>query len=204
MTLPRLLLQEQAAGNPGGAFPDAPSELWVEVGFGGGEHARAQAAANPQAGLIACEVYANGICSLLSALVPEGGEAAAPLPGNLLIWDDDARILLRQMPAGSVSRLFLMFPDPWPKVRHAKRRFVHPDTMAIAARAMRPGGEWRIATDDPTYQRWTAEVLADQDWFDAPAPAAERPPGWPPTRYEQKARQAGRSCQYWRLIRTAG
>ncbi len=178
-------------------------ESWVEVGFGGGEHARAQAAANPEAGLIACEVYENGICSLLSALVPEEGDAASyPLPPNLLIWDEDARILLRQVPPGSLSRVFLMFPDPWPKARHAKRRFVHPDNVALVARAMRPGGEWRIATDDPTYQAWTETVLAGQGLFSAAPPATARPAGWPPTRYEQKAIRAGRHPLYWTARRT--
>ena len=200
--MPRLLLAPAHAADPQAAFPQQPAELWLEVGFGGGEHARAQAAAHPQAGLIACEVYENGICSLLSALVPEGGEASAPLPANLLIWDDDARILLRQMPPGSLSRLFLMFPDPWPKARHAKRRFVHPDNLALVARALRPGGEWRIATDDPTYQAWTEAVLAHQALFIAPSPADERPPGWPPTRYEQKAIRAGRHPLYWSATRT--
>ena len=199
VTLPRLLLP--AGADPAGAFPRPAGELWIEVGFGGGEHARAQAAANPQAGLVACEVYANGICSLLSALVPEGGEADAPLPDNLLVWDDDARILLRQVPPGTLSRLFLMFPDPWPKARHAKRRFMHPDTLALVAQAMRPGGTWRIATDDPTYQAWTAEVLAAQGAFHVPPPATQRPDGWPPTRYEQKAIKAGRECRYWSITR---
>ena len=140
----------------------------------------ATALVHPDAGLVACEVYENGICSLLSALVPEGGEATAPLLPNLLIWDDDARLLLRRIPPGSLGRLFLMFPDPWPKIRHAKRRFVHPDNVALAARALREGAEWRIASDDPTYQAWTASVLANQPWFTVPAPATERPDGWPP------------------------
>ena len=201
-TLPRLRLDPGRAGNPAAAFPIPPGELWVEVGFGGGEHARAQAIAHPEAGLIACEVYENGICSLLSALVPEGGEATSPLPPNLLIWDEDARLLLRELAPGSLSRLFLMFPDPWPKVRHAKRRFVHPDNIALVARVMRPGGQWRIASDDPTYQAWTAAVLADQPWFTVPAPATERPDGWPPTRYEQKARRAGRAPLWWTATRT--
>ena len=201
-TLPRLRLDPARASDPLGAFKPRPDELWVEVGFGGGEHARAMAAANGQAGLIACEVYENGICSLLSALVPEGHEADARLPGNLLIWDEDARLLLRQLPPASLTRLFLMFPDPWPKARHAKRRFVHPDNIALAAGAMRQGGEWRIATDDPTYQAWTQSVLDGQDLFAARAPATERPPGWPPTRYEQKAIRAGRQPLYWTATRT--
>ena len=185
------------------AFARPPQEVWLEVGFGGGEHARAQVAAHPEAGLIACEVYENGICSLLSALVPEGGDATShPLPPNLLVWNGDARILLRHLPPGSLSRMFLMFPDPWPKARHAKRRFVHPDTIALVARAMRPGGEWRIATDDPTYQAWTGAVLAGQAMFSVPSPAAARPAGWPPTRYEQKAMLAGRHPLYWTALRT--
>ncbi len=202
-TLPRLRFDPRQASDPFSVFPSRPADLWLEVGFGGGEHARAIALAHPEAGLVACEVYENGICSLLSGLVPEGGEATAPLPPNLLIWDDDARLLLREIPPGSLGRLFLMFPDPWPKVRHAKRRFVHPDNVALVARAMRPGGEWRIASDDPTYQAWTAAVLADQPWFNAPAPATERPEGWPPTRYEEKARRAGRSPLWWAATRTA-
>ncbi len=201
VTLPRLRLNAADASDPVAAFSARASVLWLEVGFGGGEHARAQVAANPDAGLVACEVYENGICSLLSALAPEGAEATAPLPPNLLIWPEDARILLRLMPPGALDRLFLMFPDPWPKARHAKRRFVHPEMVQLAARAMRPGAEWRIASDDPTYQTWTASVLAAQTLFDAPPPAAERPPGWPPTRYEAKARRAGRPVLYWTAIR---
>ncbi len=201
-TLPRLRLDPAQAADPFAAFPQRPAELWLEVGFGGGEHARALAAANPLAGLIACEVYENGICSLLSALVPEGGERDAPVPANLLIWDDDARILLRQLPPGSLGKLFLMFPDPWPKVRHTKRRFMHPDNLGLVARTMREGGEWRIATDDPTYQAWTAEVVARQDWFTRAAPAPVRPESWPPTRYEAKALREGRAPLYWSLVRS--
>ena len=175
--------------------------MWVEVGFGGGEHAVAQAAANPGVGLIACEVFENGICSLLAKLVPEGGETTAPLAGNLRLWDDDARALLRALPDGAIARLFLMFPDPWPKARHLKRRFVHPGHLPELARVIRPGGEWRIASDDPTYQAWVAEVLAAQTLFDVPPPATERPVGWPPTRYEAKALAAGRGPLYWTLRR---
>ncbi len=200
-TLPRLRLTAAQAGDPASAFTTPPAELWLEVGFGGGEHVRALAAANPQTGVIACEVYENGICSLLSALVPEGGEASAKLPPNLLIWPDDARILLRALPPGSLSRLFLMFPDPWPKSRHAKRRFVHPETLGLVARALRPGGEWRIASDDPTYQAWVATVMAGQTLFAVPPPSTTRPAGWPPTRYEMKAERAGRPALYWSAIR---
>jgi len=201
-TLPRLRVPLAQAGDSLAAFDPRPDRLWLEVGFGGGEHAQALAAGHPGAGLIACEVFENGLCSLLSRLVPEGGEADAPLPPNLRLWDDDARILLRALPPGSLDRVFLMFPDPWPKMRHAKRRFVHPAQVALVARALRPGGEWRVASDDPTYQAWVAEVMAGQALFTAPAPASERPSGWPQTRYEAKALLAGRTPLYWRFTRT--
>lgn len=200
--LPRLRAAEAALAEPGALFAAPVSELWVEVGFGGGEHARALAAAHPEIGLIACEVFENGICSMLSALVPDDGtEAIAPLPANLRLWDEDARQLLAKLPDAVLSRLYLMFPDPWPKARHTKRRFMHPANIALAGRVIRPGGIWRIATDDPTYQVWTGEVLAAQDLFEVPAPALERPEGWPPTRYEAKALTAGRQPMYWSLTR---
>ena len=201
LTLPRLTLDPALIGTPLMAFDRPPSELWLEVGFGGGEHARAQVAANPDVGLIACEVYENGICSLLSPLVPEGAEATAPVPGNLRVWADDARLLLRRLPPACLSRLFLLFPDPWPKARHAKRRFVHLDNLALVARVLRPGGEWRIASDDPTYQAWTAAVMAQQNMFEVPAPSAHRPDGWPQTRYERKAALAERPALFWTLVR---
>lgn len=202
--LPRMRIPEAASAAPKDAFPIAPAEIWFEVGFGGGEHARALAATHPDIGLIACEVFENGICSMLSALVPdEGTEEIPDLPANLRLWDEDARQLLAKLPEASLSRLYLMFPDPWPKARHTKRRFMHPANIALAARVIRPGGIWRIATDDPTYQAWTADVLAAQDVFDVPAPALERPEGWPPTRYEAKALRAGRQPMYWSLTRKA-
>jgi len=175
--------------------------LSLEVGFGGGEHARAVVAAHPDTALIACEVFDNGICSMLSRLVPPDHEATAKLPGNLRLWTDDARTLLRLLPDASLDRLFLLFPDPWPKSRHAKRRFVHPALLPELGRVLAPGAAWRLATDDPTYQAWVTEVMGGQSLFDAPAPAAERPSCWPPTRYEAKALLAGRAPLYWTFVR---
>jgi len=198
VTLPRLLLPaEAAATNPAAAFPGPVEEVWLEVGFGGGEHSAAQVAAHPQAGLIASEVFENGICALLSKLVPEGGETDAPLPPNLRLWTEDARRLIRSLPEGSLSRLFLMFPDPWPKARHSKRRFVHPSIIPDLACAIRPGGQWRIATDDPTYQAWVMDVMAEQELFEQVSLDLARPEGWPPTRYEAKALREGRQPMYW-------
>jgi tRNA (guanine-N7-)-methyltransferase len=198
VTLPRLALDP---ADPWGSFAIRPAALWLEVGFGGGEHALAQIAAFPAVGLIACEVFENGICSLLSRLVPEGGEADETLPGNLRIWPEDARLLLAKLPDACLDRLFLLFPDPWPKVRHAKRRFVHPAMLAVVARVLRPGGVWRVASDDSTYQDWVRSVMAAQDLFDVGAVERSRPMGWPPTRYEAKALTAGRAPLYWTFVR---
>jgi tRNA (guanine-N7-)-methyltransferase len=201
VTLPRLAFTAERASDPLSAFSPTASSLRLEVGFGGGEHALAQIAAHPAAALIACEVFDNGICSLLSRLVPEGGEATAPLPANLRLWTGDARTLLRLLPNGCLDRVFLLFPDPWPKSRHAKRRFVHPALLPLLARVMKPGAEWRVASDDATYQTWVSEVMAGQSLFDAPPPAITRPQDWPPTRYEAKAVREGRTPLYWSFIR---
>lgn len=186
-------------GWPGVPFAIQPRELWLEVGFGGGEHAYELAMKNPDVGYIAAEVFDNGICSLLSRIAPDGAGEPVPLP-NLRLYTEDARPLLRGLGDGSLSKLFLMFPDPWPKARHAKRRFVHPEIVAQVARVIRLGGEWRIASDDPTYQEWTGEVLAAQNVF-AVSRTDVHPPGWPHTRYEAKAIAAGRRPLYWSLIR---
>jgi tRNA (guanine-N7-)-methyltransferase len=201
VTLPRLRFSTDQAASPLSAFAPGLSALWIEVGFGGGEHALAQAAEHPRTALLACEVFANGICSLLSRLVPEGGEADAPLPGNLRLWPEDARTLLRALPDASVDQLFLLFPDPWPKARHAKRRFVHPENLPLLARLLKPGAAWRVASDDPTYQAWVNEVMREQTLFDQPPPTMERNPGWPLTRYEAKALRVGRTPLYWTFHR---
>lgn len=201
VALPRLAFRPENAAAPLAAFAPGVRSLWLEIGAGGGEHAADLAAAHSHAALIACEVYENGICSLLSRLVPEGGEADADLPGNLRIWADDGRVLLRLLRDACLERLFLMFPDPWPKTRHAKRRFVHPDLLGELGRVLQPGAEWRVASDDPTYQAWVDEVMGAQTLFAPARGAVVRPAGWPPTRYEAKALRAGRSPRYWSFVR---
>ena len=203
VALPRLLVSLDKANEPAAIFAHRPERLALEIGFGGGEHALAQVAADPRLGLLACEVFTAGLCSLLSRLVGEhDDEATTPLPGNLRVWDDDARMLLRVLPPACLDAVFLMFPDPWPKARHAKRRFVHPAQVPLVARVLKPGGAWRVASDDPTYQAWVQDVMAGQDLFDAPPPATTRPENWPPTRYEAKALHAGRAPLYWNFTRS--
>ncbi|WP_419727769.1 tRNA (guanine(46)-N(7))-methyltransferase TrmB [Lichenicola sp.] len=201
VTLPRVRFAGADAAAPASGFGRVPAAVWLEVGFGGGEHSLAQHAAHPDVGLIACEVFENGLCSLLSRLVPEGAEDTAPVPDLLRLWDDDARTLLRLLPDACLDRMFLLFPDPWPKTRHAKRRFVHPETIPLAARVLKPGATWRVASDDPTYQAWVMEVMAAQTLFHPATPVTGRPEGWPPTRYEAKALAAGRQPLYWSFVR---
>ncbi len=201
--LPRLRVALDRAATPALLFEGPVQRIALEVGFGGGEHALAQAE-DPALGLIACEVFTAGLCSLLSRLVGEhDDERTATLPPNLRVWDDDARIVLRALPPACLDTVFLLFPDPWPKARHAKRRFVHPEQVPLVARVLKPGGEWRIASDDPTYQAWVAQVMEAQHWFAPARPAATRSDGWPPTRYEAKAMRAGRRPLFWSFARSA-
>ncbi|UFN49915.1 tRNA (guanine(46)-N(7))-methyltransferase TrmB [Roseomonas sp. OT10] len=198
---PRLSLDPARLDDPAAAFATRPAALWLEIGFGGGEHAEALARANPGVGLIAAEVFENGICSLLSRLLPEGEEATAPGLPNLRLWTRDARHLLAALPEGALDRLYLMFPDPWPKARHAKRRFVHPATLPLVARALRPGGEWRIASDHLVYQGWVEEVMGAQALFEPVSDSLQRPADGFPTRYEAKAHREGRTPRYWSFRR---
>jgi len=198
VTLPRLKVDPE---DPWGAFAFRAVALWLEIGFGGGEDDLAQIAAFPASRLIACELFENGVGSLLSRLVPEGGEADETLPGNLRVWPDDARLLLSKLPDACLERIFLLFPDPWPKARHAKRRFVHPAMLPMVARVLKSGGIWRVASDDPTYQDWVRSVMAAQQFFDVSPPAMTRPIGWPATRYEARALRTGLKPMYWSFVR---
>lgn len=198
-TLPRVSFHEFS--NPLEGFSHPVSRLFLEVGFGGGEHALDQAARNPDAGYIASEVFENGICSLLSRIVPEGEEKTAPPPERLRLWTDDARLLMKELPDQCLDQAYLMFPDPWPKARHAKRRFVHPENIRQLARLLKKNTQWRIASDHPVYQEWVTEVMSSQPFFELASFTTTRPEDWSPTRYEAKAIREGRQPFYWTFIR---
>jgi len=173
-------------------------EVWLEVGFGGGEHLFWQAQQNPDDGLIGAEPYENGVVKLLSKL------EAAPLP-NIRIHMGDARDIIDALPNASLGRVFILFPDPWPKKRHQKRRIVAPATLGALARTMRPGAELRLATDDPDYLCAMLAAATETPAFEWLALRAEdwrtRPPDWPATRYEKKAIAAGRRPTFLRFRR---
>jgi tRNA (guanine-N7-)-methyltransferase len=175
--------------DPLALFAQPPRALWLEIGFGGGEHLAAQAAVHPDIGFLGVEPFVNGVAKLLRAV--ETLNLA-----NVRILVDDARLLLDALPKSSLERAFVLFPDPWPKARHHKRRIVNSRTLADLARCVRAGGELRLATDDPDYARWMlAAALAEPRWTWTAERASdwrEPPPDWAPTRYEAKARAAGR------------
>lgn len=178
----------RAALDVAGLFRGRP--LWLEVGFGGGEHLVHMAARYPEVGIIGCEPFVNGVAMLLGKIRAAGAE-------NLRIHPGDVRDLFDVLPGASVSKCFLNYPDPWPKARHHRRRFVTPGYLAALARVMAPGAEFRVATDIPDYVRQTLEEVPAAG-FDlvAQAGAGGAWEDWLSTRYEQKALREGRSPHY--------
>ncbi len=179
-------------------FPHRPSAVWLEIGFGNGEHLAEQARRHPEVGFIGSEVFVNGIAALLRHIERLGLT-------NVRIFDDDARLLLTSLPEASITRAFLLFPDPWPKARHAKRRFVGPANLAILANLLADSAELRIATDDPGYTRWTLQHLSDRAEFSwlarRPSDWRDPPADWVETRYQRKAVAAGRRPIFLRFER---
>jgi tRNA (guanine-N7-)-methyltransferase len=198
--LPRLAVGASAAAlpNPIGLFSAPVHEVWLEIGFGAGEHLLWQADRHPEAGILGCEPFQDGVIKVLSAI-------AERARGNIRLHTDDARLLIRQLPAASIARVFMLFPDPWPKRRHWKRRLVSESTLAELARIMQPAAELRIATDIAPYAEWILLAVRRQGSFRWTAQTAadwrQRGRDWPPTRYEAKALRAGRPCTYFRFRR---
>lgn len=179
-------------------FPDPVDDVWLEVGFGGGEHLAALAEAHRDIGMIGCEVFRNGIASLL-------GHVQARELDNVRVFPDDARLLLPALPEAALGRVFVLFPDPWPKSRHSGRRFINPDNLDQIARALADEGELRVASDDPIYVAWATHQLDAHPAFRREQLTTRRdtlPPDWPATRYEVKC-LAGREPTFFRYRRIA-
>jgi tRNA (guanine-N7-)-methyltransferase len=181
-----------------GLFGNLPERVVLEIGFGGGEHLAAEAAAHPAAGFIGCEPFVNGMAKLL-------GLAAQRGLSNIRVWDDDATALLAALPAASLDLVYLLYPDPWPKRRQRKRRFVSAESLGMIVRALKPGGEFRFATDIDGYAGWTLARAAANPALRWKAERASdwREPweGWTSTRYETKARGEGRRSSYLTFVR---
>ena len=185
--LPRLALDLTARPPaPASLFPDPVDDVRLEIGFGGGEHLIAEARMHPRTGFIGAEPFVNGMAKALAAI-------AAGNLSNIRLHHGDATELLAWLPPASLACVYLIYPDPWPKRRHWKRRFVQDQSVAAIARILRPGGEFRFASDIPDYAAWTLKHLVQsrRAW-----------PGFSGTRYEAKAKREGRVPCYLIFRRT--
>ncbi len=173
-------------------------QLWLEIGFGGGEHLVWQAKANPAVTIIGCEPFEDGVVKVLD-------EIERSALSNISLHMGDARDVLRWLPEASIARAFILFPDPWPKAKHRKRRLVNPQTIDLLARVLKPGAQLRFGTDIADYVRTGLLAVTGDCRFawtaDGPADWRVRPSDWPETRYEQKAERAGRRRYYFRFRR---
>ncbi|MCR4268734.1 tRNA (guanosine(46)-N(7))-methyltransferase TrmB [Nitratireductor sp. ZSWI3] len=175
----------------------------LEIGFGGGEHLMNEVRRHPEIGFIGVEPFVNGMAKLAAAV-----EESGVVPGNLRVYNDDATALLDWLPPASLAGIDLLYPDPWPKKRHWKRRFVSRVNLDRFARALRPGGLFRFASDIDTYVNWTllhCRAHPAFEWLAASAADWQTPyPGWPGTRYEAKAMREGRKPAYLTFRRGQG
>jgi len=184
---------------PSSQFPNTDArETWLEIGFGGGEHLAAQARAHADVNFIGCEPFVNGMAKLLAAVEHEK-------LGNIRVWDDDVTKLLPTLPDSSFDRVYILYPDPWPKRRQRKRRLVSDEMLVELARVMKPGAELRFASDIDDYIGWVlARVMRSKDFrWTATRPDDWRNAyeGWPGTRYEAKAIREGRVPSYLTMVR---
>ncbi|UVO49900.1 tRNA (guanine(46)-N(7))-methyltransferase TrmB [Sphingomonas sp. SUN019] len=195
--LPRVSVPETGALDAAVLFGD-DRPLQVEIGFGAGEHLAGQAAAHPGTGFIGCEPFLNGVVGALGHI--RDGDLS-----NVRLHMGDALEVLERLPDASLSRVYLLHPDPWPKARHAKRRMVNHGPLDLIAAKLKPGTEFRLGTDDPTYCRWAMMIMGERDDFVWQATCAQdfltRPADWPETRYERKARRHGHEVWYFRYLR---
>jgi len=195
--LPRLSIPEEGPIDAQTLFGD-DRPLEFEIGFGSGEHLAGQAAARPDHGFVGCEPFLNGVVGALLHIRDQQ-------LGNVRLHMGDALTVLDRLPDASLERVYLLHPDPWPKARHAKRRMMNHGPVDIIAAKLKPGGEFRLGTDDPTYCRWSMMIMdqrPDFEWLaSAPEDFLTRPSDWPETRYERKARRKGHEVWYFRYKR---
>ncbi len=200
--LPRIAVDvdgiEAGTLDPLSLFDGNVKEVWLEVGFGKGEHLASLAEQNPDIGFIGCEPFINGVAGLLTLVEDMGLK-------NVRIYADDARHVMDALTDGSISRGFLLHPDPWPKRKHARRRFMSQVNLDRFSRLLKPGSEFRMGSDHDIYVRWTLIQMVDRDDFiwlaERPSDWRERSDDWPETRYENKALE-GRAS-YLRFQRVA-
>jgi tRNA (guanine-N7-)-methyltransferase len=196
--LPALRMPEGEITGLKALFPGQVSAVRLEIGFGGGEHLLARMRESPDVGFIGCEPFINGMAKFLAVVEHEGLT-------NIRLWDADAALLLPRLPEAGLAGVDLLYPDPWPKRRQRKRRFVSDTTLDAIARLLIPGGLFRFASDIDDYVGWTLVRLLRSDklvWVDEKADDWRSPyPGWTRTRYEAKAVREGRGTSYLTSVR---
>ncbi|MBW7910295.1 MAG: tRNA (guanosine(46)-N7)-methyltransferase TrmB [Alphaproteobacteria bacterium] len=181
------------------SFFDAPvKQVWMEIGFGHGEHLAWHAKNNPDVGFIGCEPFINGIAALCMQIGEHGLK-------NVRIWPDDARLLLSRLPVQSLDRLFIINADPWPKKRHHKRRFIQTEMLDKLHALLKPGAEFRMATDHPDLAEWLVEKTCAHPGFEWQAKCAAdwqtRPADLPETKFQNKGLKAGRPTVFLNFTR---
>lgn len=177
---------------------DASKPVWLEIGFGGGEHLASEAMSNPDVGFIGCEPFVNGVAKLIASIDQLDIE-------NVRIYDHEVIDLIEALPDASIEQVSILYPDPWPKLRHKKRRLISSDFLIKLARVMKPGSELRFATDIDDYAGWTLLRVEDSpcfSWNQASSQDWLKPwDQWPGTRYEAKALREGRTPVYLTFYR---
>src|SRR5215212_7671584 len=198
--LPQIAVPSEGEINSPRLFGD-DRPLHLEIGFGSGEHLAARADLLPDHGFIGCEPFINGVATALAHVRDQQ-------LANVRVHSGDALDVLRRLPDGALSFVYLLHPDPWPKARHAKRRMINDGPLDLIAARMKSGGELRIATYHPVYLEWTLMVMQRHrerfEWLaEKPNDFLEPPPGWLETRYGAKSRREGRRPYYLRYRRTS-
>lgn len=185
-------------------FGTSVRKVYLEIGFGNGEHLAGQALKNPEIGFIGAEVFQNGVANLLSLItgikikdeLPETITLSPERVDNIRVFDDDMRLLFARIPDNFLDKVFVLFPDPWPKKRHASRRFINPDNLREIARCLKTGGILRVATDHKVYKHWTLHQMRDCPCFRWTARCGNdwkhEPADWVQTKYQRKALREGR------------
>ena len=202
--LPQLRVAQKEDFNADTMFGEPKQELCLEIGFGDGQHLYGQALKNPQNGYVGVEVFQNGVANLLTLIsgikegdnLPDKINASSFEVQNIRVYDDDMRLLFAKIPDNFFDKVFLLFPDPWPKKKHANRRFVNADNLKELARVLKKGGLFRIATDHPIYKRHVLRVMHECPDFIWMAKCGNdwkrEPKDWVKTKYQAKAIREGR------------
>ena len=180
--------------DPDSVFDTADGPLFLEIGFGGGEHLAARAEENAGSRFVGAEPFVNGVAKLSRQIREKE-------LGNIRIWPEDVRLLLPKLPDAVFDGVFILFPDPWPKFKHRERRILQPAMLAELARLIRPGGSLLLASDHPAAKSWILSAMLEAVAFEwlagGPADWREPPRGWPGTRYDAKAERQGRRSSWF-------